>query len=214
MTDAPVFTAQELAQAADALAQACPVMAVARAAPLAPWPRRPASFAGLARAIAHQQLAGAAASAIWGRVSARLPEMTPGAFLAVSEDELRGLGLSRPKIAHMRAIAEAAADGRLDFDALETLNEDDARAMLTAVRGVGAWTADIFLISAYGRADIFPAGDLGLQTGYQHAAGLKARPKPKALAARAQDWAPMRTVAAMMLWAYIDDLRDKERAKT
>lgn len=208
----PFFHAATLKEHADALAAVCPVMATARSAPIRPWRKRPASFAGLARAIAYQQLAGAAALAIWSRVEAKVAPMTPKAFLAVAEDALRAAGLSRPKIAHIRAIAEAAVDKRLDFKALAVLPEEEARAMLTAVRGVGPWTADVFLMSAYGRIDIFPAGDLGLQMGYQRAAGLAERPTPKVLAAKAAEaWAPRRSVAALMLWAYVDDLKARAR---
>ncbi len=197
---------------ADALASACPVMAAARQAPLSPWRRRRADFEGLAQAIAYQQLAGAAADAIWGRVRVALDPMTPEAFLAAGEETLRGCGLSRPKIRHITAVAEATRSGALDFAALEQASEETARETLTAVRGVGPWTADIFLMSAHGRLDVFPSGDLGLQAGYQRAAGLKERPKPKELAAQAETWAPTRSVAALMLWSYLDESKAQERA--
>lgn len=208
------FDEAALAAMADELAARCKVMAAAREAPLRPWRRREASFAGLARVIAFQQLAGAAATAIWGRVEARLPEMTPQAFLAVSEEELRALGLSRPKIGHIRAIAEAVRDGALDFAVLAEAPEEEARAMMTAVRGIGPWTADLFLMGAYGRLDVFPVGDLGLQNGYMLAARKRKRPTPKSLGTFAKRWSPTRSVAALMLWAYVDEVRERQKRET
>ncbi len=139
--------------------------------------------------------------------------MTAKRFLSFSEDELRALGLSRPKIRHIRSIAEAEVSGALNFKTLGAMPLDEARDVLTAIRGVGPWTADIFLMSAYGCVDIFPAGDLGLQLGYQRAAGLNERPGAKELEARALSWAPRRSVAAMVLWTYLDHERAKERRR-
>ena len=170
--------------------------ALARAGP-PPLRRREDGFPALLAAIVSQQLSVAAADGIHARLAAA-GATTPGGLLALSEDELRACGLSRPKIRYLRGIAEAD----LDYAALRAMPDEDAAAALVALKGVGRWTADIYLMFSLGRADVFAPGDLALQEAARLLFGLEARPSDKALAAMAQDWSPWRAVAARLLWSY------------
>lgn len=164
-------------------------------APDPPLRRRPGGFGAMLRIIAGQQVSVAAADAIW----ARLDALGAARGLAGLNDEaLRAAGLSRPKIRYARALDAAA----LDYAALAAMPEAEAVKRLTAVPGVGRWTAEIYLMFCVGRADVFASGDLALQEGARLLLGLSERPKPAALADRALAWSPWRAVAARMLWAY------------
>jgi DNA-3-methyladenine glycosylase II len=166
-----------------------------------PLRRRPGGFDGIVRIVNGQQLSVASASAIYGRVAATIKPMTAKKLLAASDETLRGCGLSRPKIKTLRAVAEAVVAG-LDLDGLALLPEDEAVAQLTAVSGIGPWTADIYLMFCVGRADVFASGDLALQIAAQMLMGLDERPNARAMAEIAERWSPWRTVAAGVLWAY------------
>lgn len=171
-----------------------------RAGPL-PWRSRPRGFAGILRTICGQQISNQAAGAIWRRLSALPGALTPDGLLALDDAALCGVaGLSRPKAAHARSLAAACLDGRLDFDRLATLPDAEAVAMMSAVKGLGPWTSEVHLLFAEGRGDIFPSGDIALANSAQHLLELEARPKPRALAALAQGWAPQRSLAARLLW--------------
>ena len=161
------------------------------------WRSRPNGFAALLRMIMEQQVSVASAAAIWRRFEAELGEVTPAAVLALDEDALRALGLSRQKARYARAIAEAD----VDFAGLSALPEDAAEARLTAVTGVGRWTAELYLLMCEGRADAFPAADLALQEATRVAEGWPQRPSERVLRARAEAWRPWRGVAAHLLWA-------------
>ncbi|WP_372424210.1 DNA-3-methyladenine glycosylase family protein [Salinarimonas chemoclinalis] len=163
---------------------------------------RPEGFAGLAWIVIGQQVSVASAAAINARLEAALPEMTADALRAASDETLRAVGLSRPKIRTLRAVAEAVASGALPFADLGAMPADDARARLVAVHGIGPWTADIYLLFCLGHADAFAAGDLALQEAARMIYGLEARPDAKALAAMAEAWRPWRGVAAKLLWAH------------
>ncbi len=171
----------------------------AAAGPL-PWRLRPAGFSGLLQAIVGQQISNQAAAAIWRRVAALPGAGDPAGLLALADEALRGAGLSRPKVAHARALATAFAEGRLETGALAALDDEAAVAAIAAVRGLGRWTAEVYLLFALGRGDVFPAADLALAAAAAHLKGLDARPGPAALRALAEPWRPHRALAARLLW--------------
>jgi DNA-3-methyladenine glycosylase II len=171
----------------------------AEAGPL-PWRVRQAGFAGLLNAIVGQQISNQAAAAIWGRCRSLTGCLTPEGFLALDEMQLRAAGLSRPKIAHGRAVAEAFRTGILATDALAAMPDEEAVRVISSVRGLGVWSAEIYLLFALQRMDVFPAGDLALQSAVAHLKGLAARPGPAALRGLAAPWQPYRALAARLLW--------------
>jgi DNA-3-methyladenine glycosylase II len=170
-----------------------------RAGPL-PWRRRDPGFAGLLRTICGQMISNQAAAAIWGRLSALPDVLDPAGLLALDEAALRGAGLSRPKVAHVRALADAVLDGRLDAALLRDASDEAAVAAISAIPGLGPWTAQVHLVFGFDRPDVFPAGDVALAASVAHLKGLPARPKPRELAAMAQAWSPWRSIAARLLW--------------
>lgn len=187
----------------DFLAAADPRLA--RMIPLAgsvPLRRSPPGFASLASIIIAQQVSRQSADAIEGRLLAQVHPFTPERFLECGEDAWRIAGLSRPKQRTLCAIAEAVRDGTLDLEHLCTLPAPDAQASLTAVRGIGPWTAEVYLMFAAGHPDIFPAGDVALQAAAAHALNLDSRPSDKELRIIAESWTPWRAVAARLFWAY------------
>jgi DNA-3-methyladenine glycosylase II len=166
-----------------------------------PDARRLSSYGYLARAICFQQLTGKAAGTIWRRLCAlgergRPPE--PATLLALGDEALRGL--SRQKVASLRDLAERVADGRLVTRGLARADDAEVVARLTEVRGIGAWSAQMFLLFKLGRLDVLAPGDLGLQEGLRRLDGLAERPGPKELEQRARVWAPLRSVASWTLW--------------
>ncbi len=165
-----------------------------------PWRSRPPGFTALLQAIVGQQISNAAAAAIWRRVQAVPGALEPAALLRLDEATLRNAGLSRPKVAHAYSLAEAFASGRLETAALEAMNDDAAIATISEVRGMGSWSAEIYLLFALGRPDVFPAGDLALAAAAADLKRLDARPNPKALRTLALDWQPWRGLAARLLW--------------
>jgi len=170
-----------------------------RAGPL-PWRRRSAGFPGLLQAIVAQLISNQAAAAIWGRLH-RLPgARDPMQFLALADEDLRGAGLSRPKILHARALASAFVSGALNADRLAAMDDDDAIQAIAAVRGMGPWSAEIYLVFALERPDVFPAGDIALAAALADLKHLPSRPKQADLRMMAQAWRPVRSVAARLLW--------------
>ncbi len=165
-----------------------------------PWRVRPSGFPGLLQAIVAQQISMAAAHAIWRRLAALPGALEPAGLAALDDAALVGAGLSRPKVAHARALAAAFLDGRLSLDALSGLDDTAAVAAITAVRGLGPWTAEVYLLFAHGRADVFPAGDIAVAGAAAHLLGLPARPGPAALRTLAETWRPHRALAARLLW--------------
>jgi DNA-3-methyladenine glycosylase II len=165
-----------------------------------PWRRRPPGFPGLLQAITAQQISNQAAHAIWTRLRALPGALTPQGLLALDDDAFRSAGLSRPKVAHARALAEACASGRLDLDAVAGLTDTEAVAAITTVRGIGPWTAEVYLLFALERADVFPAGDVALQGAAAAVKRLPARPDAPGLRAIAAGWQPWRALAARLLW--------------
>ena len=161
-----------------------------------------AGFAGLLRIIMGQQLSVASARAIWDRLEARLVEPTPGRLLRLTDHDMAQVGLSRQKMRFARSLAEAVKRKTLDLEALETMEDDAALAALTAIDGIGPWTAEVYLLFSLGRPDIMPAGDLALLVAAQRLKKLEARPRPRDLIALAEPWRPWRSVAARFLWHY------------
>ena len=167
-----------------------------------PLRRRAAGFAGLAAMVVSQQVSTASAAAIFGRLQAALPDLDAAGLLAAPEAVLRAAGLSTGKVLTLRAVAEAVADGRLPLESLADLPADEAAARLTALRGIGPWTAQLYLLSCLGHADAWPPGDIALEEAARLALGLDARPGRVALARIAERWRPHRAVAARLLWGY------------
>ena len=159
-------------------------------------------FPELALHIVSQQLSTAAALTIYGRVTALAGSpLEPAELLAAPVEALRAAGLSGAKSASLRDLAERVLDGRLSFERLADLDDAAAQAELQAVRGIGPWSAQMFLLHYYRRPDMFPAADIGLQRGAQAAFGLAERPSADELTARAERWRPYRSYAAALLWA-------------
>jgi DNA-3-methyladenine glycosylase II len=167
-----------------------------------PLRRREPGFAGLAAIIVSQQVSVASASAIFGRLEARIVPLEAAQLAEATEEDLRACGLSTAKIRALRAAAAAIAEGALDLAGLAALDAEDAHKSLVTVKGVGPWTADIFLLFCLGHPDAFPAGDLALQEAAKLALNLKRRPDAARLERIAERWRPWRGVAARMLWAY------------
>jgi DNA-3-methyladenine glycosylase II len=174
-----------------------------------PLRRHPAGFESLAGIIVSQQISKASADAIFGRLKAAIDPFTPGQVLRLGEAALIGAGLSRPKQKTFFAVAQACGDG-LDLEALCGLPAPDAIAAMTAMPGIGPWTAEVYLLFCAGHPDIFPAGDIALQNAVRHAFNLESRPTPKPLTAIAGRWSPHRSVAARLFWAYYANMKGRD----
>lgn len=177
-----------------------------------PLRRRPDGFPGLAATVVSQQLSTASAGAIWGRLAAAFDPLDPVAIVKARAQKLARIGLSRPKIKALKEIARAVSNGKLALATLAELAAEDAHAALTAVHGIGPWTADIYLLSCLGHADAWPAGDLALQEAARLAFGLRARPSVKQMIALAEPWRPHRAVAARVLWTYYRAAKGRDGA--
>ena len=162
------------------------------------------TFEALVRSIVYQQLSGKAASTIFGRVAQAVGEITPDRLAAKSAEELRPLGLSGQKAKYILDLAEKTLTGVVRFQDLPALADDAVIAHLTQVKGVGVWTAHMFLIFALRRPDVLPTGDLGIRNATQRAYGLKEAPKPEKLKNLARKWRPYASVASWYLWRSID----------
>lgn len=200
-----IETEADLAEGAARLVDLDPRFApVIEAGPL-PLRRRSDGFAALAQAIVSQQLSVASAAAIWGRVEAA--GFTDEARLRAAEEADLGLcGLSRQKIRYLRALAAAG----IDWETLRAAETEEVVALLTAVPGIGRWTAEIYAKFALGHADAFAAGDLALQEAARRLCGLEARPTERQLRDIAEAWRPVRAVAARALWVYYRMDTDRE----
>jgi DNA-3-methyladenine glycosylase II len=177
-----------------------------------PLRRRPDGFAGLAATVVSQQLSTASAGAIWARLAAAFDPLEPQAIMRARPVRLACLGLSAPKIRALKEIARAVAGGRLALASLADIDAEKAHAALTAINGIGPWTADIYLLSCLGHADAWPAGDLALQEAARLAFALPARPSAKEMLALAEIWRPLRAVAARVLWTYYRGVKGREGA--
>jgi len=166
---------------------------------------REGGFHQLLSAIVSQQLSVSAAAAIWARVE-KAGVTTPTAIQNCNDEDMRALGLSRQKIGYARALANAG----IDFEALHEKPLDDVIAELTAVSGIGVWTAEIYAMFSLHRADVFAHADLALQEAARHLFDLHKRPTPKVMREMADQWRPWRSVAARLLWAYYKHINERE----
>jgi DNA-3-methyladenine glycosylase II len=167
------------------------------------WVREP-GFPTLVYIILEQQVSLASAKAAFDRLKAAVRPLTPTRFLKLTDAELKRIGFSRQKTLYTRLLAESLARGYFDLRHLHDLQDDAARKMLTALKGIGNWTADIYLLSALRRPDIWPVGDLALATAVQEVKRLRQRPTPERLEKLSQPWRPHRAVAARLFWhAYL-----------
>ena len=190
------------------LRRKCPIMQAVHDVTGDPPLRRSAGgFPGLARIVVAQQLSIASAAAIWQRTYALITPFEARRFRRLGDRRLCGAGLSRPKIRTLRAVAAAVDRGELDLDGLETLDDAAVHEVLTAVSGIGPWTADIYLMFCIGRADSWAPGDLALQIALQQAMSLEARPSAEEMSELAEVWRPWRAVAARLLWSYYAAVR-------
>lgn len=177
---------------------------------LPPLRLREGGLTGLAGIIVSQQLSVASARAVWNRFKSVFVPLTPERLLAATDDDMRLSGLSRPKQRTLLALAAALAEKRFAFETLEGMSPEEVHVRMTAISGIGPWTADVYLLFCLGHRDGFAAGDLAIQEAARHAFGLAARPKPAELAAMAEAWRPWRGVAARLLWAYYAVLKRRE----
>lgn len=207
------LTRASLARGVRALSEVDPDLArVAQAYGPPPVWEREEGFATLVLTILEQQVSLASALAAFERLRAAAAVVTPESFLSFDDAQLRAFGFSRQKALYCRLLARAILDGELDLRRLPSLSDDEARAELTRLKGVGAWTAEIYLLRALLRPDAWPAGDLALQLAAQSVKRLPARPTAAELDALAEAWRPLRAVAARLLWLhYLEGRRDAVR---
>ena len=171
--------------------------------------RRPGGFEALFRIIVEQQVSVPSAQAIWARCLKNVSPLTPERALSLGEEGLKACGLSRPKVRYVRALAEDVSSGALDLSALPGLSDEDAAARLQEIKGIGPWTAAIYLLFCEGRVDIWPPNDVALLAAYKSARVRGPYPDQKTFDARAQKWAPYRGVAAHILWTYYAQIRGR-----
>lgn len=165
------------------------------------WDREP-GFATLLHMILEQQVSLASALAAFNKLKAALGTVTPERFLTLDDDQLKAIGFSRQKTRYGRILAQAVLDGTLDFDALHVLPDDAVSAALTALTGIGRWTADVYLLMVLRRCDVLPVGDLALLIAAQRVKRLPTRPTPAEFEALAEPWRPHRAAAARVLWHF------------
>jgi len=164
------------------------------------------AYGVLVRTIVGQQLSTKAARSIYNRLAAIFGDRppTPEELLAADEDELRAAGLSRPKIRYLRDLASHVLTGEVDFDSMHALSDEEVSARITAVKGLGQWSADMFLMFHLSRPDVLPVGDLGIRRAVERAYELPEMPDPDALRILAEPWRPHRTLASFYLWESLD----------
>ena len=204
-------TPQDIAAAREALVAADPALARVHAqTPTFEWRLRVGGFEGLFRMIVEQQVSVASAASVWARLREGMGGITPELLLAHDLDQLRGMGLSRQKATYGQGIARAQIAGEIDLEHLASLDDEAAIAALTALKGVGLWTAEAYLLMCEGRLDVFPGGDVALQEAIRWADGAEVRPDQKAAYARAEVWRPYRAVATHLLWAWYTGVKRGE----
>jgi DNA-3-methyladenine glycosylase II len=192
--------AEALRASLDELARREPAMAKALAEAGYPEPRdSPAGYMTLLRTIVGQQVSIKAAASMWNKLLAGVGDPTPDNILAASDETLRAAGLSRQKMSYARSLADEVLSGRLDLDNLD--DEDEAAiAQLVRVKGIGRWSAEVYLLFAEGRPDVWPAGDLVVQIQTGHILGLSEKPSERRLRELAEGWRPHRGAAAIFAW--------------
>ncbi|KQR56435.1 DNA-3-methyladenine glycosylase [Brevundimonas sp. Leaf168] len=206
-------TPDDIAAARQALVAADPALArVDAQTPPLEWRLRVGGFEGLFRMIVEQQVSVASAASVWARLREGMGGITPERLLAHDLDQLRGMGLSRQKATYGQGIARAQIAGEIDLEHLANLDDEAAIASLTALKGVGLWTAEAYLMMCEGRLDVFPGGDVALQEAIRWADGAEVRPDQKGAYARAEIWRPYRAVATHLLWAWYTGVKRGEIA--
>ena len=163
------------------------------------WSRRP-GFASLVQMILEQQVSLASAAACFDKLRVMTGRLTPRRFLMLSVAQLKRCGFSRQKSAYCRGMAESIVSGELDLPRLAGQSDDRVRAALTGLRGIGEWTADVYLLMALNRPNVWPAGDLALAEAVKDVKRMRSRPGPEVLVSLAESWRPWRSVAARLLW--------------
>ena len=199
-----LFAVQELVQRDADLAAV-----VERFGPPPLWGREP-GFPTLVWMILEQQVSLASARAAYDRLAAAVGEITPLTVLQLDDSTLRTIGFSRQKMGYTRHLAAAIVEGRFDPQALATLDDDGVRDALVKLKGIGPWTAEVYLLMALRRPDAWPIHDLGLLVGAQEVKRLPQRPSPQELAALAEPWRPYRAVAARILWHHYLSVRGRK----
>mgnify|MGYP001190733586 FL=1 len=166
---------------------------------------RPSGFEGICSLVIEQQISVAAAESIKNKVFHLMDNVCSSKFIDLEESLLRSAGLSRPKINYLKGIAEHEISGKLEFNKINAMDDDEAREYLCRLKGIGNWTADCYLMACLGRQDIWPIGDIGLQEGVRKLKNLTVRPDINEMIAIADDWRPYRSVAANLLWRDYDE---------
>ncbi|HVT56446.1 MAG TPA: DNA-3-methyladenine glycosylase 2 family protein, partial [Xanthobacteraceae bacterium] len=184
--------------------------AVFRIAGRPPLRKRGGGFRGLSRIVVSQQLSVASAAAIWKRVEESFDPFHHDTVLAARAPQFKRAGLSRPKIKTFREVARAVRDGRLDLDRLHNIPADEAHAAMVQVKGIGPWTADIYLLFCIGHADAWPVADLAVQEAIKIAFKLRKRPDAKRMQKLGEAWRPVRGVAAYLFWAYYAAVKKRD----
>jgi len=206
-------TPDDIAAARRALVAADPALVrVDAQTPPLEWRLRVGGFEGLFRMIVEQQVSVASAASVWARLREGMGGITPELLLAHDLNQLRGMGLSRQKATYGQGIARAQIAGEIDLEHLANLDDDAAIASLTALKGVGLWTAEAYLMMCEGRLDVFPGGDVALQEAIRWTDGAEVRPDQKGAYARAEVWRPYRAVATHLLWAWYTGVKRGEIA--
>jgi DNA-3-methyladenine glycosylase II len=164
--------------------------------------QRASGFRTLVHIILEQQVSLGSAKSMLNRLEADIQPFTPERFVELGDAHLRGLGVTRQKSSYLLHLAESIVSGELNFRKLSRLSDDQVLVQLTGIKGIGSWSANIYLLMAMRRADIWPAGDLALAVAIKELHGLDARPSPEELERIAEQWRPYRAVAARMLWQY------------
>jgi 3-methyladenine DNA glycosylase/8-oxoguanine DNA glycosylase len=172
-------------------------------------------FTAITRSIVFQQLSGKAATTIYNRFAALFPDDTPNAItlLELADEQLRSVGLSRQKTGYLRDLAQRVKSGELPIDKLHELPDDEIIDALVAVKGIGRWTAQMFLMFRLGRPDVLPDLDLGIQKAIQRAYRMRKLPTPKRVSEIGAKWAPYRTIASWYLWRSLDPVADARQGK-
>lgn len=211
---APLDEASFLAHAGELAARGPALGAVVATYGLPAFWRRPATFATLVLLVVEQQVSLASAKAVFDRMVDRLGgAVTPAALLAVTPDDLGQVGLTRQKQRYVRLLAEAVVEGSLDLAALAGMPDGEARARLLALTGIGPWTADVYLLSALGRPDMWPVGDRALQVGVAEVLGRTEIPDVVELEALGEPWRPVRAVAARLVWHHYLCRRNRQETE-
>ncbi len=177
-----------------------------------PSRKRPGGFETVLKIIVQQQVSIASADAIWGRLRRGLGTVNPGAVMALDEEALRAFGLSRQKAAYARSLAEAVASGSLNFRKLRGMADEAVIADLVQIKGIGRWTAEVYLLGVMQRPDIWPAADVALMEAARDLLGLAERPTIKQMGPLAEPWRPYRTYAARLLWLHYRHITRRETA--